>query len=419
MARHVSPLVPLCLAAAAAAVALPACHASGCREDDAACMAVSQETGGSSSESGTSTDSTGPLPTGTSSGETSTTEDVTTEGHRRMTKRGVCGAGVDDDGEACDDGNDDNTDACLVGCVPASCGDDFIRFGVEECEDGNLDDSDDCVNCRLAKCGDGHIHPPEESCDEGPENSDLIYGGCTSKCQLGARCGDGKLNGPEDCDDQNTDPKDGCLEGCIEATSCKQILAEVPDATTGKYRLWPAALGGDIDVVAWCDMDSDGGGYTFVKMHFEVDGASDKGAKGAELPCQTYGMHLLVLRTPAHVKSAYMFATSVNIPPIGGGKIGSGTEYLSILSIFPKEPMQTCGGKGLNSVDCPGWRAWDDEAFWVTDIPVLGEPSEEHCMGCSMLYKWNLDGTLKSYTTFPAGEGASSFRFICDVGDKF
>ena len=416
MVRPVPVFVPLCLAAAA--IALSGCHASGCREDDQACAVLSQDTGGSSS--GTDTSSTGLLPTGTSRGETTVDEtSATTAETTTTTVPAVCGDGVVAGDEPCDDGNQDNSDECLNGCVAPSCGDTFVHFGVEECDDGNTDDSDDCVKCRLAKCGDGHVHPPEEACDDGVANSDLIYGGCTSKCQPGAHCGDGKLNGPEDCDDQNSDPKDGCLAGCVEATSCKKILELVPDATTGKYRLWPAALGGDIDVVVWCDMDSDGGGYTFLKIDGEVDGANDKGAKAAELACQTYGMHLLIPRTPAHVKSAHTFATTANIPPIGGGKIASGTEYLSILSIFPKEPMKTCDGGGLNSVDCPGWRAGDDHEFWVTDIPVPGEPSEEHCAGCSMLYKWNADGSLKSYTTFPAGEGASSFRFICDIGDKY
>ena len=63
--------------------------------------------------------------------------------------------------------------------------------------------------------------------------------------------------------------------------------------------------------------------------------------------------------------------------------------------------------------------ARDDEQFWVTNKAVADEPSDQHCAGCSMYYKWNLDGTLKSYTTFAVGEGASSYRFLCDVADKF
>lgn len=47
-------------------------------------------------------------------------------------------------GEGCDDGNVDATDACLPGCVPASCGDGFLQDGVEECDDGNTAPGDGC-----------------------------------------------------------------------------------------------------------------------------------------------------------------------------------------------------------------------------------------------------------------------------------
>ena len=40
-------------------------------------------------------------------------------------------------GEACDDGNTDNTDGCLNSCVVASCGDGFVQVDVESCDDGN------------------------------------------------------------------------------------------------------------------------------------------------------------------------------------------------------------------------------------------------------------------------------------------
>jgi cysteine-rich repeat protein len=378
-------------------------------------MSASTSGGGGSSSGGTGTSGSSEGPPVTSHGDTSSGGSTGTSEPRPA----VCGDGVITGDEACDDGNGDNLDGCLNDCTHASCGDGFVQAGIEDCEDGNEDDSDDCVDCHQARCGDGVVYAGQEQCDAGPANSDNFYGGCSSQCTLGPRCGDGKLNGPEQCDDADDDPQDGCLAGCIEATSCKQVLELVPGAATGPYRLWPAQLGGNVDVPAWCDMDSDGGGYTFVKVDTQVIGASDKGAAAAEIVCQKFGMHLLVPRSPAHVKSAYSFATTVNVMPISGGVIGSGVEYLSILAIFPEVPMATCDGKGLNSTDCPKWRAWDDHDFWVTDKPVLGEPSEDHCAGCSMLYKWNVDGSLKSYTTFPAGDGASSYRFICDVADKF
>ena len=402
----------------AAMVAVSSCRSADC-EGDQACATSSEGSSGSAS-GGSEGSSSGSGGLANTSAIAETTGGSSTGAGTTATAPAVCGDGVVEGDEPCDDGNQDNLDGCLNDCTPASCGDGFVWVGVETCEDGNADDSDGCRNnCRLARCGDGVVQQGKEDCDDGPLNSDAIYGGCSSECTLGPRCGDGVLNGPEDCDDLNADPDDGCLEGCIEARSCKHVLDLVPTASSGKYRLWPAPLGGDIDAWVWCDMESDGGGYTFLKVDTQIAGASDKGAQAAELVCQAFGMHLLVPRTPAHVQAAFKFATSANVPPLGGGKGPSGIEYLSILSIYPAQSKATCNGKGLNSADCPGWRAWDDHGFWVTDVPVLGEPSDEHCPGCSMLYKWNPNGTLKSYTTFPAGDGASSYRFICDVADKF
>jgi cysteine-rich repeat protein len=402
----------ICLAAGGAL----GCHVAGCAEGDVACAlpATDPATGpGSTTE---------PDPTSTGDPTTEpTTSTMDPSGpETTIAPDPACGNGLVEAGEDCDDGNAEDNDACLSSCVAASCGDGVTQAGVEECDDGNADSSDDCTAmCTLARCGDGVVHPPLEKCDAGADNDDGKYNGCTLSCQLGPRCGDGKINGPETCDDLNSDPSDGCLEGCVEATSCKQIKEEVADAVSGKYRVWPTALGGDIDVLVWCEMEADGGGYTYLKVDTEVDNASDKGAKAAELLCQVYGMHLLVPRTPAHLASAYEFAVEGNLAPVGGGGVGMGVDYMAILAIYPANPGATCEGNGLNSADCPGWVAWDLNQYWVTDTPVPGEPSNDHCAGCSMLYKWNPDGTLKSYVTIGSGEGAASYRFLCDIADKF
>ncbi|MFY0535322.1 DUF4215 domain-containing protein [Nannocystis pusilla] len=47
-----------------------------------------------------------------------------------------CGDGQLDPGEQCDDGNDDDADACRSDCQPATCGDGVVQRGVEECDDG-------------------------------------------------------------------------------------------------------------------------------------------------------------------------------------------------------------------------------------------------------------------------------------------
>lgn len=108
-----------------------------------------------------------------------------------------CGDLTLDADEACDDGNDDDTDACLSTCALASCGDGFVREGFEACDDGNSDDGDACSNdCGPLSCGDGVIQAGEE-CDDGNEDDNDA---CPGTC-IAARCGDGFLQrGVESCD---------------------------------------------------------------------------------------------------------------------------------------------------------------------------------------------------------------------------
>jgi cysteine-rich repeat protein len=115
-----------------------------------------------------------------------------------------CGNEQTETGEACDDGNDVNTDGCTNGCEVAICGDGTTRAdlnagdeGFEACDDGNDDDNDACTNlCTVASCGDAVLGSDVsegglgfESCDDGNQtDTDACPNDCTE-----ARCGDGIL----------------------------------------------------------------------------------------------------------------------------------------------------------------------------------------------------------------------------------
>lgn len=123
----------------------------------------------------------------------------------------TCGDGVENEGEECDDGNDDDTDACLPSCRRAVCGDGAVRAGEEECDDGNDDDTDACLStCKKAFCGDGVVRRGVEECDDG-NDSDLDA--CTTACKRPV-CGNGVKEGNEQCDDGNTSSADGCTNAC-------------------------------------------------------------------------------------------------------------------------------------------------------------------------------------------------------------
>lgn len=57
-----------------------------------------------------------------------------------------CGDGRVDAGEECDDGNNDDADACTASCTTARCGDGVVQLGVEACDDGNDVDTDTCTS---------------------------------------------------------------------------------------------------------------------------------------------------------------------------------------------------------------------------------------------------------------------------------
>ena len=124
-----------------------------------------------------------------------------------------CGNGEKDPGEACDDGNVDNTDFCLEGCVLAFCGDAFVQAGLEQCDDGNTANEDSCVTgCYLATCGDGHTYAGVEDCDDGNKQSG---DGCDADCKMESDlCGNSVVEGQEACDDGNADNTDICLDNC-------------------------------------------------------------------------------------------------------------------------------------------------------------------------------------------------------------
>jgi cysteine-rich repeat protein len=160
-----------------------------------------------------------------------------------------CGDGALDPGEACDDANQDSTDACLATCLPADCGDGFVYVGVEACDDGDITNDDDygfeahcnatcqglaphcgdavcqvdqedaivCAADCEAVCGDGFAGGAE-ACDDGdgaPAESPV----CNDDCTL-TECGDGKLNeaAGEVCDDGDADETDACA--ACQVASC-------------------------------------------------------------------------------------------------------------------------------------------------------------------------------------------------------
>ncbi len=131
-------------------------------------------------------------------------------------KKPVCGNGIKETGEACDDGNTDGLDGCTNDCSRIETGYECLTPG-KPCQ---------YMAEQQYNCGNG-VLDENEVCDDGNTNGD---DGCSADCltiepnytcpdagqpcEPDQICGDGIIMGDEECDDFNTQNGDGCNSNC-------------------------------------------------------------------------------------------------------------------------------------------------------------------------------------------------------------
>ncbi|MFW2389296.1 MAG: hypothetical protein ACN4G0_13230, partial [Polyangiales bacterium] len=154
----------------------------------------------------------------------------------------VCGNGLGETGEACDDGNVTSGDGCSATCFIDALpnGSDCTNGGDAACASGLCDTTETPDRCEAPdSCGNGVVEAGE-TCDDGnvtsgdgcsatcfPDNLPIgvdcsLHGAaaCASgvcdmtsvpaRCEPAGACGNGLLEFPEACDDGNTFGGDGC-----------------------------------------------------------------------------------------------------------------------------------------------------------------------------------------------------------------
>jgi cysteine-rich repeat protein len=293
----------------------------------------------------------------------------------------LCGDGVVQPGEECDDGDADDYNGCDRRCVRARCGDAVVQTG-ETCDDGNLNNADSCTRvCQMARCGDGISRLDRsageadyEACDDGNDNN---QDSCTTACQIPA-CGDGFLNtDPERCDDGNQDESDACLNNCTVATcgdsrvhqgveacddaddnnenlcrndctfnftgqaanraavSCKSIMDNGLSQGNDVYWINPEGGHSSTSFQVYCLMSEDGGGWTLI---LKTNGNSTAFSYDSRLwtTAQLHQIDETNMSPTEHKNAAYDRLTFEQI--LVGMKVGDTLNWLSFnyraLSLF-------------------------------------------------------------------------------------
>jgi cysteine-rich repeat protein len=144
----------------------------------------------------------------------------------------VCGNGMVESPEECDDGNTRNEDGCASDCKYEYCSDGIVQKALgEECDDGNFRNDDGCdMFCQIERPPPVDAGVPRDAPPPPPRDASPPKDAPPPPPPVDARppwdgplpppegpvpeCGNGMIEYGEECDDGNTRNNDGCDSTC-------------------------------------------------------------------------------------------------------------------------------------------------------------------------------------------------------------
>ncbi len=196
--------------------------------------------------------------------------------------------------------------------------------------------------------GDGH----GDEGDEGTLYCSAPTGGGVVWVTSNDDCDDTRATAHPGADELPNGLDDNCngeIDEGISFSSCLEIKQADPSAASGNYAIDPDGPGGTISPFqVFCDMETDGGGYTMVRFD-DSSLAGDQNTYAAF--CAGYGLEVIVPRTKLHAMS--MQGWNGNEPP-------------NLVNVFPRYN----GAYGLSNWTgrCRGQEC----TFWMSDSDSCG-----------------------------------------------
>lgn len=144
--------------------------------------------------------------------------------------------------------------------------------------------------------------------------------------------------------------------------SCKALKTALPNTPSGWQIIDIDGAGAKAPIGVYCDMVTDGGGYT----QFPVTGSAKSSSKKADPDtCKDYGLNIGVLRTLAHQQSSvarYGIGYFQTVPGVTGVAAGNYT---------------TCAMNSTDATCAANWKAIDNGAWFARAVPY-GEPNGDY-----------------------------------------
>jgi len=154
---------------------------------------------------------------------------------------------------------------------------------------------------------------------------------------------------------------------CGTPTTCKAIKAAIPTAADGNYTIDPDGAAALPALMAFCDMTTDGGGYTM----YGVTGGISTNRFDQVNSCNAIGLQLVIPRTKAHLAALYKKYTAkyfATVPGVYGLAAGAYTN---------------CAMNSGDAVCGKNWVALDKGAWFVRGVAYI-EPNGDYTPGCWM-----------------------------------
>lgn len=192
---------------------------------------------------------------------------------------------------------------------------------------------------------------------------------------------------------------------CGLPQTCKEIKTAIPASVDGDFTVDPDGAGALPSIKVFCDMTTDGGGYTM----YSVTGGIATINKDQANSCTAVGLKMIIPRTKAHWTSMWK-------------KYGAGF-FATIPGIYGKVSSKSYTGCAMNSGDAGAcgmdWTALDGGAWYIRDTAYT-EPNGDYTAGVWLGAVGGLDGQGLGTLTFNdiTGGYSTGTSYVCSDNAK-